>query len=492
MKADDPEAVCISAAVDETSLMRSEIEKRAFFHAFRLLCGACVDKDLEGRWLIRSCGQEYIVTEEAYAIYDRVRARVQKEELDLRGVRQPFNTEDTIRVMHSAMRIASSECKIPPNKLRVYFLRMDSGGCGFYRVMQPVRALGNHPWIQAEESDWLSFPLGQNYDVIIAPRVSHPLTIATLRNLQRAGKVVIYECDDLMSQLPDWNPAKGRSPLASLFREEFIKTSTGIICSTPQLREALDRPEVTQVCLNGINENLWPMKVRTEKSDKVRILWAGSNTHEDDLKTVVPAIKRIIKIYGSKVEFIWVAYAPSEFTCGYNHAGKISLGIQPEYEKNMKLIPGVPVIQWPAHLASMNADICIAPLASHPFNESKSEIKVLESWAMGLPIVATDIAPYARAITNRKNGFLIHENDCGAWVMTLRELIDSPERRQEMASEGLKVLHEKYTTPSIVRSYENALATLCDGKILRPECQAEISKHMNEVMANEPALARCA
>lgn len=492
MKPDDAEAVCVAAIGDETQLMRPEIEKRAHFHAYRLVCGAESMRTLEGYWNIRSCGQEYLVTEEAYRLYENIARRLQNEELYLRGIHPPFNTEDNIRIIYAASRIAASEFKLPPSKLRVYFLRQDSGGCGFYRVMQPVRMLRNHPWIQAEESDWLSYPLGQNYDVIIAPRVAHPLTIGNLRNLQKAGKIVIYECDDLMSDIPDWNPAKGYNPTAHLFREDFIKTSSGIICSTPELRTALNRPEVTQVCLNGINESLWPMKIKEDSAGKVRILWAGSNTHEDDLKQAVPAIQKLIKIFGSKIEFLWVAYAPTEFTCGYNSNGKITLGIKPEYEKFMKLLPGCPVIQWPTHLSNLKPDICLAPLAKHPFNEAKSEIKALESWAMGAPIVATDIAPYARAIHNGENGFLVGENDCGGWVTAIRTLIENPDRRREMAEVGLKDLKEKYTSAAIVHSYENALALLCDGKIDRPECQAAISKHIDEVISNETPLARCA
>ena len=54
----------------------------------------------------------------------------------------------------------------------------------------------------------------------------------------------------------------------------------------------------------------------------------------------------------------------------------------------------VPVGEYPARLASMELDVAVAPLEDHPFNRAKSNLRLLEFGALGVPVVASDIHPY--------------------------------------------------------------------------------------------------
>lgn len=480
-KAEDRDLPCSQALKDESDLVLSEIESKAPYYVLRMLNGAYQTKSMDGKKIhVRSCGNEFVISKQAYEIYSRVSSKIKREECDLLGINPPFSVEDQIRIMYSAAKAARVECTIDPKKLRVYFMRQDTGGCGFYRVMQPTRALnefqGEH--IIAEESDWITFPLGQRYDVIVAPRVSHPLVIGVLKNLQACGKLIVYESDDLLSKLPDYNPFQKDYEESAPYREFFLNMVNAAIVSTEELRGSLGRQDVTYVCHNAINENFWPMKARSQSTDKVRIVWGGSATHEGDLKLIVPVIKRLIQRFEKKIEIIWVNYVPNDFICAARDAdGRMVQAFPPQFREYMRFVPGCHVANWSKLLDGLNPNIALAPLIDNEFNRSKSEIKVLEAWALGVPIVASDVAPYRRAINSGENGILCPDN-VDIWFNEVRRLVEDAGRRTELAENGLEKLRLNYTTRKISRDYLRALLTIADGKTVRAECNEAIRAKM--------------
>ena len=58
---------------------------------------------------------------------------------------------------------------------------------------------------------------------------------------------------------------------------------------------------------------------------------------------------------------------------------------------------------YPAKAKSLKLDLAIAPLEPCRFNEGKSNIKLLEYTALGIPGVFTDITPYRKAPCKAKN-----------------------------------------------------------------------------------------
>jgi glycosyltransferase involved in cell wall biosynthesis len=73
-------------------------------------------------------------------------------------------------------------------------------------------------------------------------------------------------------------------------------------------------------------------------------------------------------------------------------------------------------------------DIGIAPLASSRFNAARSNVKVKEYAALGIPWLASRVAPYADL--GPEQGGLLVEDD--AWERALRDLIEHPLRRARL------------------------------------------------------------
>ena len=79
-------------------------------------------------------------------------------------------------------------------------------------------------------------------------------------------------------------------------------------------------------------------------------------------------------------------------------------------------------------------DVGIAPIADIPFNRAKSNVKVKEYAAMGVPWLASPIGPYA-GLGEKQGGRLVAD---GRWHEELERLVDDERARRKLAKRGVK------------------------------------------------------
>ncbi|MBU2739701.1 glycosyltransferase family 2 protein [Acidithiobacillus concretivorus] len=75
-------------------------------------------------------------------------------------------------------------------------------------------------------------------------------------------------------------------------------------------------------------------------------------------------------------------------------------------------------------------DICIAPLEDNVFNQGKSELKVFEASAWGIPTIASATDTLTRCITDGFNGIIA--NDRHSWEIALDKLVSDPIYRKKI------------------------------------------------------------
>ena len=80
--------------------------------------------------------------------------------------------------------------------------------------------------------------------------------------------------------------------------------------------------------------------------------------------------------------------------------------------------------QYPQALADLDLDLALAPLEEHPFNEAKSNLRLLEYGVMGWPVIASDIYPY------QQDGapVTLIPNDEAVWIETILAALAEPEK----------------------------------------------------------------
>jgi glycosyltransferase involved in cell wall biosynthesis len=84
---------------------------------------------------------------------------------------------------------------------------------------------------------------------------------------------------------------------------------------------------------------------------------------------------------------------------------------------------------------------------------------LLEGMAVGLPIVASDSGeiPYVAADAGR----IVPEADVAGWTSALRDLIENPALRRDLAERGLARARAVYDWPVVARQFLDFFRELC-------------------------------
>ena len=90
------------------------------------------------------------------------------------------------------------------------------------------------------------------------------------------------------------------------------------------------------------------------------------------------------------------------------------------------------ILDYPKLIKSF--DIGIAPLINNIFNRCKTPLKLMEYGALGIPYVASKVAPYQRyhLESNAEGGFICNSNE--EWLDALSKLIDDKQLRKSTGS----------------------------------------------------------
>lgn len=240
------------------------------------------------------------------------------------------------------------------------------------------------------------------------------------------SKPVVFEIDDLITNLPRSNPfwsyLNRIQPdlTAAMERADFVTASTDRLVSEldRQLPGLADKAQVLENCLDP---TIWDggFRAREQRPGEPLIIgWCGSSVHDDDLAMIRDAILYLVRKHGDAIEFHFHGDLPAALR-GLPGV-YLARGAVGDLTRHATLLRGATM-----HLA-------MAPLTDHPFNQCKSDIKWLEYSICGIPAVFSDVAPYRASIQDGKTGVLV-KNDTGSWVRGLERLIEDGALRQEIA-----------------------------------------------------------
>lgn len=228
------------------------------------------------------------------------------------------------------------------------------------------------------------------------------LSEETLQEARSQGTRIVYDCDDLLWKIPVDNPNHGYFTPEYLQRMfDLMYTADCVTVSTEPIQADLFKRGIeSTVLLNCLLPQEWEdFKPRRRAGSRPRVGWAGqANVHKNDtaiFETIVEALK-------DEVEWVFLGDAPRMASS----PGVIS-----------ETFSMVDVAQYPKKLASLNLDLALAPLVPNPFNEAKSDIRILQYGILGYPVIGTDIFPHQHAPIIR----LPHEPQ--AWIKAIRERI---------------------------------------------------------------------
>lgn len=309
----------------------------------------------------------------------------------------------------------------------------------YYRGLYPLEALmrRGHDIVWPElETGHLRADEVEGCDVIYVFRRSEDALRRQLTKLSAAGVGIVWDTDDDLSAIPRRSPTyktqgalRGQRRFAETLRMARLAHVT--MTSTDVIREKYERNGITGI---EVVENHLPPKIRRkrERHDGLVIGWIAGMEHQED--AIELGLREALEHVLSRHPDVRVE------TVG------VDLGLAERYVR----YPSAHFKKLPEHMARY--DIGLAPIVDIPFNAARSNIKVKEYAASGVPWLASARGSYAH-LGPEQGGLLVADDD---WADALSALVQDRRRRRRLARAG-KSWARTQTVDRVVDRWEGIL-----------------------------------
>ena len=293
----------------------------------------------------------------------------------------------------------------------------DYSGCGHWRMIWPEQIMNAHSKACVHGTTVMN--LDERYYVqtkgVRIQRQATPQQLQFVKWLRQLADKnnfrLIYEIDDICfsEDIPDYNKYKTAftDPAIRQSAQEMMSICDEITVTCPFMRDyyrdKTGNKNVTVVpnfmpkfWLDRFYDNARTMESYDRNKRKPRILYAGSGAHfdveqrvkfKDDFHHVNDVIRKTV----DKFQWVFLGAHPLPLI-DLVRSGKV------EFHPWKKLY------EYGKGLYDLNVNMLVAPLQDNIFNRSKSDLKYIESCALGLPIACQDMCTYENAPIKFKTG----------------------------------------------------------------------------------------
>lgn len=328
----------------------------------------------------------------------------------------------------------------PVDAKSVILFPSDRNGCGFYRTMIPFQHLVSKYDYDAPslfsfvfdlnfitKAKWLRFQRQVTKDqkkVILEYR-------KVIKQVNAQTKMA-FELDDLVHAIEPSNIIAYQfyTDVRKQNLIDVMKMSDVVTFSTEFLKDFYQQKfgiTHSTVVPNFLPRFLWENLGKREKRGKgkrPRILWAGSSSHvgkDGDLEFLLPLMRK------TKGEFEWVFF------------GVMPPEINGEYE----LHKWCDFYSYPSALDKINVDLAICPVRDNTFNYAKSDLKMLEYTALGIPAIYSSIGqgmgPY-----DLIDGICTVENREDLWYSAIKKVVSDEAYRTSIMNAATAELSKRW------------------------------------------------
>ncbi|HET9762268.1 MAG TPA: glycosyltransferase, partial [Casimicrobiaceae bacterium] len=352
---------------------------------------------------------------------------------------------------HPALSLTAARVSLAPRfaarregLLRIAAFPFDRWGSGELRVRGPCMALeraGIADVAMMDTQDTGRAPNALEWkrldpDTLLAHNFFHDFQLVALDEYGRAASALrVLGIDDLLTEIPAGNPyAATIYPDIAARIARAVERCDRLIVTSQALADAYGRGIETHVIPNALDERAWAGLANAKHDGaRPRVGWAGARQHGDDLML----LEEIVAATAHEVDWVFLGMCPPALR---RHAAQFH--------------PMVPFAQYPAKLASLGLDVAVAPLQDNAFNRAKSDVKIAEYGMLGIPAVASAVAPYIdtpsilartrddwvdaiRSLTRDRDARQRYGAAAREWVLTQRTLIRMLELwRRVLSREG--------------------------------------------------------
>lgn len=293
----------------------------------------------------------------------------------------------------------------------------DIYGCGHYRIMQPFEAMIAEGLAQGKSGMTLLTlsEMGQfRPDSLIIQRRYSPAFHNWMERVSKLHNVFkVFELDDYIINLPMKHHGRRayKQETAKLVRKSLSYFDRFVVSTAPLADAMSDMHPDIVVMKNRLPLNAWgKLHSLRQQSQKPRVGWAGGVSHRGDLEMIFD----IVREFSNDVEWVFMGMCPDKLR-PYVH----------------EIHSGVDLDLYPAALASLNLDLALAPVEDNIFNACKSNLRLLEYGACGVPVICSNVVCYREdnlPVTRVNNRFI-------DWRDAIRMHLADPDASEKMGRE---------------------------------------------------------
>ncbi|MFA5132707.1 MAG: glycosyltransferase [Candidatus Paceibacterota bacterium] len=327
-------------------------------------------------------------------------------------------------------------------KTKIIAYKADSGACWFYRLHSPLSALTRnnksflisvYPYMHE------SHMLKKNTDLAIFQRQYSAQVLQYAMQMKKDGIKIVYETDDDLFHIPDWNPAHhtyAKRQTQDVIRK-FLEIADAVFTTTqPLAEELLQYNDNVYILPNSIDFRL--ITESPHNSIKKVAVWQGSATHKNDLKLITPAIKRLCSEDKYMVKLMYAK-------------------IEGAYS-----VPPVELQAFYQMMSQLDGTVGFAPIIANKFNVCKSNLKFLEYAAQKIITVASDVHPYSTSIVDGETGFIVKDNK--EWYDKAVCVLENEELIEKVTSAAYEYVKDNFDIDDTYKYWETAITEVLEGK----------------------------
>lgn len=381
-------------------------------------------------------------------------------------------------------------------------------GCAYHRQIVPNKALDrNYPIDILQVDDLLSEqPLrngdGEEFSIATVLEWADVIHFGRVLDVQlrvqevaalikKAGKPIILDLDDYwnLSSKHILKAGYEKANQSEIIRQS-IKLSDHVTVTTPFLAEKV-KPFNSNVTVleNAIDpsEDQWNVSPIADEKNRTRFGWIGGSCHVEDIELVRDGLTKVWHDSDLKGLFQLVLggfnvmdgkivtnangeqemHRVSPLECIYTYFERCFTneykGLADGYPNYIKYLMAfdneteAPELKqmpyrriWAKDTFSYGSaynhwDVTLIPLNDNTFNNSKSQLKMIESGFMGKAVIVSEVYPYLYETKSGVNCLAVrpgtgHKN----WHKYIRKMINEPEMRKELAATLQKEMVAKY------------------------------------------------
>lgn len=323
----------------------------------------------------------------------------------------------------------------------------DGSGPKYHRLLLPMALM---PGVELVNTPVLTDELCEGVDIVFCNRLLYYQGFNnSIEMKQKHGFKVVIDFDDHWELDPDHILYKQYiDNNASEFMKFWIVAADAVTVTHERLAaEALQFNDNVYVLPNAI-PYFGQFTVTKTHSDKTRLFWAGSSTHEHDIALLRLPLRPLKDLPIQMVMGGFVKMHPLyRMRNDYTNYGKL----------DNELIEGLPVHEY--YYMYSKCDIALIPLKDGRFNSYKSNLKVLEAANIGANVIVSNVHPY------KDMPYVNYVNEPGDWERHVRWLLKNPEEALQQAKDLQQYCSERFNFNAINKTRYEIFKQLCNGMV---------------------------